>query len=156
MGYIEQSLAPGEELAYTTRLHWAMFVGPVLLMLVAVALLIGAAVQLHGPVVYVPVVIILLAACWFLARCVTFFSTEFGVTSQRLVTKRGLIGIATTEVMLNRIEAVQVAQTIGGRIFNYGDVVVTGTGGTNERFTMIISPNEFRAKVQEQLAKGSR
>jgi uncharacterized membrane protein YdbT with pleckstrin-like domain len=153
MGYIEKTLAPGEELAYTTRLHWAMFVGPVLLMLVATGLLVAAAVYLSSPVVYAPVVLMVIAALWFLGRTVTFYSTEFGVTSQRLVTKRGLIGIATSEVMLNRIEAVQVAQTIGGRIFNYGDVIVTGTGGTNERFPMIIHPNEFRAKVQEQLTQ---
>jgi uncharacterized membrane protein YdbT with pleckstrin-like domain len=152
MTYLERNLAPGETLAYLARLHWALFVMPVVAMMLAPVALILFAAKVHGPAVYVPVAVVVIALIWLLSRYVTYVSTEFGVTNHRVAMKRGLVGIQTKEIMLSRIEAIQVLQTISGRIFNFGDVIITGTGGSNERLAMIASPQQFRAQVQEQLA----
>ena len=152
MSYLERNLAPNETLAYLGRLHWGTFISPILAMLVAAAALVIFALEVHNAAVYLPVVGLLAALIWGFARYLTYITTEFGVTSQRVVMKKGLIGITTREIMLSRIEAIQVLQSIGGRIFGYGDVIVTGTGGTNEVFAMISRPADFRAQVQNQLA----
>lgn len=152
MSYLERNLAPNETLAYLGRLHWGTFISPLLAMLVAVAALGVFTFEIHNAAVYLPVVGLLAALMWGFARYLAYITTEFGVTSQRVVMKKGLIGIATREIMLSRIEAIQVLQSIGGRIFGYGDVIVTGTGGTNEVFAMISRPADFRAQVQSQLA----
>ncbi len=156
MTYLERNLAPGETLSYLARLHWALFAAPVALMVVAAVGFVPLATTVHGPVLYAPVVLIVVGLLWLAIRYVTYAATEFGVTSQRVVMKKGLIGIQTKEIILSRIEAIQVVQSIPGRIFNFGDVIVTGTGGSNERLTMIASPQEFRAQVQGQLADQSR
>jgi uncharacterized membrane protein YdbT with pleckstrin-like domain len=152
MSYLERNLAPNETLAYLGRLHWGTFISPIFAMLVAAAALVVFALEVHNAAVYVPVAGLLAALIWGFARYLAYITTEFGVTSQRVVMKKGLIGIATREIMLSRIEAIQVLQSIGGRIFGYGDVIVTGTGGTNEVFAMISRPADFRAQVQSQLA----
>ena len=156
MTYLERNLAPGETLSHLARLHWALFVAPVALMVVAAVGLVPLATSVHGPVVYAPIVLILVALVWLASRYITYAMTEFGVTSQRVVMKRGLIGIQTKEIMLSRIEAIQVVQSVPGRVFNFGDVIVTGTGGSNERLVMIASPQEFHAQVQGQLATAAR
>lgn len=152
MSYLEKNLAPGEELAYLGRLHWALFIGPIALLIVSALGLVPLVAHVHGPAVYAPIILIFVGLIWLLGRYLTYISTEFGVTSQRIVLKRGLIGIETKEIMLSRIEAIQVLQTIAGRVFNFGDVVVTGTGGSAERLATIAAPQRFRAYVQDQLA----
>jgi uncharacterized membrane protein YdbT with pleckstrin-like domain len=156
MTYLEKNLAPGETLAYLARLHWALFVMPVVVMVLAPVALVLVVTKVHGPAVYAPIALLVIALIWLLSRYVTYVTTEFGVTNQRVVLKKGLVGIETKEIMLSRIEAIQVLQTIPGRIFNFGDVIVTGTGGTNERLAMIAAPQQFRAQVQEQLASMAR
>jgi uncharacterized membrane protein YdbT with pleckstrin-like domain len=156
MTYLHKNLAPGETLAYLARLHWAMFVAPLVLMVLAPVALIIFAARMHGPAVYLPVALLAVALIWLVSRYVTYATTEFGVTNQRIVLKRGMIGIETKEIMLSRVEAIQVLQTVPGRVFNFGDVIVTGTGGTKERLTMIASPQAFRAQVQGQLADAAR
>jgi hypothetical protein len=41
-----------------------------------------------------------------------------------------------------------VNQGIAGRMFGYGDIVVTGSGGTEEAFPDIQAPLELRRAVQ--------
>jgi hypothetical protein len=41
-----------------------------------------------------------------------------------------------------------VNQTLGGRMWGYGNIVVTGSGGTEETFSSIQAPLEFRRAVQ--------
>jgi uncharacterized membrane protein YdbT with pleckstrin-like domain len=84
-------------------------------------------------------------------RFVRYVSSEFAVTNKRLVIKTGLVYRETLELVLTKLETIGVDQTIPGRIFNYGTIVVTGTGGTKEPFKDIAKPLEFRKHVQSQL-----
>jgi len=54
----------------------------------------------------------------------------------------------SVELLLNKIEAIAVDQSLVGRMFGYGNIVVTGSGGTREAFSQIQSPLEFRRAVQ--------
>ena len=54
------------------------------------------------------------------------------------------------------LEGIGVEQGLGGRLFGYGSIVVTGTGGTHERFNLIADPLEFRKQVQQQTATAQR
>ena len=62
-----------------------------------------------------------------------------------------LISIRSVEVLLPKVEAIQIEQDLWGRIFGYGTIIITGTGGTKEVFAMIENPYEFRSQVQKQL-----
>jgi hypothetical protein len=50
---------------------------------------------------------------------------------------------------LNKIESVNVDQTIMGRLLDYGSITIIGTGGTRESFPDIAAAVEFRKKFQE-------
>jgi uncharacterized membrane protein YdbT with pleckstrin-like domain len=74
-------------------------------------------------------------------------STELAVTDRRVIFKRGLIRRHTVEMNMDKVESVDVDQSILGRIFNYGDVTVRGTGASIEPLRMIGDPLHFRSRV---------
>ena len=75
-------------------------------------------------------------------------TSEFAVTTDRVVVKTGLLARNTIEIQLAKVESVQVSQDIVGRLLNYGTITVAGTGGTHEPFTLIDDPMGFRKAVQ--------
>jgi uncharacterized membrane protein YdbT with pleckstrin-like domain len=76
-------------------------------------------------------------------------TTEIAVTSRRVMIKKGLIRRITMEMNHGRIESYNVDQSILGRIFGYGTLVVNGTGTGHEVIEMIDNPLEFRRKALE-------
>lgn len=79
------------------------------------------------------------------------WSTEMVVTNRRVIFKAGIISRKTTEISLRKIESVGVQQSILGRILNYGDVVVTGTGHKANYFAEISAPMEFKQAIDTAL-----
>ena len=157
MGYVERHLLAGEQVVYKTRLHWVLFLKPALLFLGGVALavvlrqvqdppwlwMIGAAVALIGLV-------------WGLVHYVELMTSEFAVTSSRLIMKVGLISRYTTELLLTKVETIGVHQGLTGRLLGYGDLIVTGTGGAREVFRRVRDPIGFRNHVQQATLRPSR
>ncbi len=80
-----------------------------------------------------------------------YHSAEFGVSTQRVMVKRGVFTLRSTEILIPKIEAIQVEQNIWGRLLNFGTVTVIGTGGTQEVFPLIERPYDLRNAVQSQL-----
>jgi uncharacterized membrane protein YdbT with pleckstrin-like domain len=75
------------------------------------------------------------------------WTTETDVTNMRVVHKTGFIKRRTFEMSLDKVESVDVNQSILGRIFNYGDVTVRGVGEGAETIDTIASPLEFRNHI---------
>lgn len=145
MSYIDRHLLPGEVVTYRTRLHWKIFVVPVLVCLILVALALWAVSADRKPLAIPPVVIalILLLAAWIRRR-----SSEFAVTNKRVIIKLGVTTTRSMELLLPKIEGITVTQSLWGRMFGFGEIVVTGSGGTQEPFDGIQSPLDFRQAVQ--------
>jgi uncharacterized membrane protein YdbT with pleckstrin-like domain len=143
MSYVDQSLMPNERVAFRTRLSPILFAAPVAVALLGVLLL---ALGTYG---HVPgLLVLLVAALYGLVRYVSFATSEFAVTDKRVIMKVGVLKRRTLEMQLSKVEAVAIDQGIGGRIFGYGDILVSGTGGTKEQFRQIGRPLEFRRAVQ--------
>jgi uncharacterized membrane protein YdbT with pleckstrin-like domain len=80
-------------------------------------------------------------------------ATEMAVTNRRVVIKTGLMSRKTIEMLLNKVESIEVTETTGGRMLGYGTIVMIGTGGTSEPFRQIAQPLKFRNQVQQQIEK---
>jgi len=83
---------------------------------------------------------------------INYFSSEFGVTNKRVLIKTGFMGTHSFEMLLAKVEAIGVDQTLVQKIFNYGTIVISGTGGSKEKLPQIKGPFEFRRQVQQQIA----
>jgi uncharacterized membrane protein YdbT with pleckstrin-like domain len=75
------------------------------------------------------------------------------VTNRRVVVKQGLVSRKTIEMLLNKIETIEVSEPMVGRMLGYGSITIIGTGGTSEPFHKIAQPLPFRSEVQQQLEK---
>jgi uncharacterized membrane protein YdbT with pleckstrin-like domain len=157
MGYVERHLLPGERVLYKTRLHWVLFAKPVLVVVVG-ALLAGLLRQVPDPpwLWMIGGVVGLVGLVWGLVHYVEVMTSEFAVTTSRLIFKVGLISRYTTELLLAKVESIGVQQGLVGRLLNYGDLTVTGTGGAREVFRRVRDPIGFRNHVQQaSLGAGS-
>jgi len=150
--YIDDILQPGEKVLYSTNAHWIFYM-PAIAAWVAVLILL----VLSGTASAVPS---LMLVCWASAAVVaiaalywTFrawfhrFTTETDVTNMRVVHKTGFIQRRTFEMALDKIESVDVDQSILGRILNYGDVTINGVGEGREKIRTIASPLAFRSAI---------
>ena len=81
------------------------------------------------------------------------WTTEWAVTSRRLIFKRGWISRKTEELGLHRIEEVQLRQGLLGRIFSYGKVYVQGTGGGDIILPSMGSPMRFKRELDQAKAR---
>ncbi len=146
MSYVDRNLIEGERVVYRTRLHWLVFAMPILF---TVVVLLPAAWFLFNssgqPFAWVPLVITFLV---LLPAFIKRQSSDFAVTNKRVMMKSGVMTTRSVELLLNKIEAIAVDQSLAGRMFGYGNIVVTGSGGTREAFSHIQSPLAFRRAVQ--------
>jgi uncharacterized membrane protein YdbT with pleckstrin-like domain len=160
VGYIDKNLVSGEKLLYTTRLHWIVLVRPLLigLLLLAggVALLVGGYQgEIQGAaretMLIGGIVLVGLAGILVLSGFIRRNATEVAVTNMRVLIKTGLVERRSVEVLLAKVESINVEEPALGRILGYGSVIIRGTGGTFETFQLIARPNEFRREVQQQI-----
>ena len=87
---------------------------------------------------------------------VRYKSTELAVTTKRVIVKHGFIRRQTVEINLNKIESIQVDQGVLGRVFNFGSLVVAGTGTSHAPISGIAEPMAFRkAFIEAQDGAGS-
>jgi membrane protein YdbS with pleckstrin-like domain len=75
---------------------------------------------------------------------IRFKSIELAVTTKRIIVKHGFIRRETVEMNLNKVESIQVEQGMLGRMFNFGTLVVSGTGSSHAPLVGIADPMGFR------------
>ena len=164
MSYVESNLVPGEILIYQTRLHWVVMLwhlvlGCFLLVLPGALLLYsthsqtGIKSQTLQVMEIASAVLLVCGVVVILVGMVRRNATEMAVTNRRVVIKTGLASRKTIEMLLNKVESIEVSETTGGRMLGYGTIVVIGTGGTPQPFHKVAHPLEFRSQVQQQIEK---
>ena len=76
-------------------------------------------------------------------------TTEIAITNSRLVYKRGLVARQVGEMSIDRIEGVNVLQSVLGRIFNYGRIMVRGMGVGEVILPPLADPIKFRKSIEK-------
>ncbi len=146
MSYVDSNLLEGEHVLYRTRLHWRLFLPPIAFaLIVSIPLAWIAYADRWNVFAWIPVAIALL---WLIAAYIRRQTSEFVVTNKRVLMKVGVFTVRSIELLLAKVEAIAVHQSLSGRMLGYGDIVLTGSGGTKEPFSTIQSPLAFRNAVQ--------
>ena len=149
MSYLDRVLQPDETVLHRGNIHWLVYWPAAVFLLIALAGLYGYLMYPEQQTVAIAVTLVGavgLVIAWlvgFLKR----WSTEIAVTNRRVIFKEGLIARRTFEMNMDKIESVDVDQSIPGRIFNYGTVTVRGVGSGSEPLKRISSPLELRNRV---------
>jgi uncharacterized membrane protein YdbT with pleckstrin-like domain len=145
MSYLDKHLMSGERVVHRSSLHWTTYRWAILFAVFSLTL-IPAGKDAAGAVG----AFMVLAVAIGLAAYVRRSSSEFGVTNKRVIIKVGLLRTRSIETLLSKVEAIEVEQSLLGRMLGYGTIIVSGTGGTKEPFKRIEAPLDFRRHVQEQ------
>jgi len=151
MRYVDRVLQPGETIRQVTTVSRVAYLRGVVLCVIATAIWAWSSWspstlwQLTGFVVAAALFAIglyVLALAWW--RRMTI---EVAVTDRRVIYKTGFINRHTVEMHMDKIESVDVDQGIFGRLLNFGDITINGTGEGKERIREIDHPLEFRSHV---------
>lgn len=97
-----------------------------------------------------------LGLVFLVAAYIRYKSTELAVTTKRIIVKHGFISRQTIEINLNKAESIQVDQGVLGRLFDFGTLVISGTGTSHAPLTGIAEPMAFRKAFIEAQDSGSR
>ena len=102
VSYIDSNLLEGERVVFRTRLHWLLFLGPVLLTVI----------------VLFPVAWLLASGTWrsyawiplgfglfiLLVAAIKRLSSDFAVTNKRIMMKGGVYHMRSIELLLSKVE----------------------------------------------------
>ena len=129
MKFIESTLPDNETIEMEISFHWTHTLVAWLYLLVLGWLIIGVFL--------------------FISMYLEKWTTERSLTNRRLILKRGFIRRKTEEISFNRVEEVNLSQSILQRILGSGDIKVTGTGAGEIMLKNIDDPLEVQKKVNE-------
>lgn len=165
MAWPEDSLSTDETIVTSFRPHWKLLFIP-FLWFVALAVAAGFVVALFdGPVRLVFVAVFLvLAAILVVKPLVDWWWTRYVLTTERLITRTGLVAKTGVEIPLENITNVNFSQTFFERILGAGDLLVESAGTTGQsQFSNIPHPDDFQSvlyKTREarslELSSGTR
>jgi uncharacterized membrane protein YdbT with pleckstrin-like domain len=148
MSYVQTVIKPDERILATGHMHWIVYARGTITLLVALVVLLLPVTDAIAPLLrivgwlLVVVALVLLFQAWFLQ-----WTTEIAVTNLRVIQKRGFIRRVTGEMNMDKVESVIVDQTLFGRLFDYGSIVVRGTGSGIEGLHFIAHPIELRSTI---------
>ena len=149
--YIDDILQPGEKVLYSTNAHWIFYLPAIAAWIVAAILLFMSRATITEGIILLCLSASAVAAIaglyWSFKAWFHRWTTETDVTNMRVVHKTGFIKRRTFEMSLDKVESVDVNQSILGRILNYGDVTVNGVGEGTETIKTIASPLAFRNSI---------
>ncbi len=172
MLYVQQSLTKDEELVYVGRFHW-MYTAQAIMNIVwgfvsCIGVIwaglyitghfldgfysdsmIGQIRELHPLVRIAAFVFFIMGLYAFAQMMIVKATTEIAITNSRLIYKRGLVARHVGEMSIDRIEGVNVLQSILGRILNYGRVVVRGMGVGEVVLPPLEAPIDFRRAIEK-------
>jgi len=128
--YVEDALIKDEKVIYTGNISlWS------LTSLIALGILLLSVFGLG---------LIFLAAAY-----IRYKTTELAITNKRIIAKFGFIRRQTVELNINKVESLQVNQSILGRIFDFGTLIISGAGNPQAPIPGISDPMAFRRAFME-------
>jgi uncharacterized membrane protein YdbT with pleckstrin-like domain len=147
MNYLRRHLMPNEQLVAQTELHWIIFFSTTIY---SCLFLIYLAYRPKGMPAIMDIGGFIFIVILWLNVLIRYLNTEYAISKSRILMKQGFIQTRTYDLLVSRIESVQLHQSLLAKIFGYGTVVMTGTGGDQIRFIDIADVVPFYQKVLEQ------
>ena len=149
--YIDEILQPGEKVLYSTNAHWMFYLPAIAAWILALVLLILSRTATTEGIILLclaaSAIVAIVGLYWTVRAWFHRWTTETDVTNLRVVHKTGFIKRRTFEMALDKVESVDVNQSILGRLLDYGDVTILGVGEGKETIATIAAPLAFRNSI---------
>jgi uncharacterized membrane protein YdbT with pleckstrin-like domain len=154
VSYASSVLQTGEAIKAVGKLHWIVFLRGFVFAAIGIVLLFygydtqtDARRDLASILVIVGGLCLLIGAVLILSAWFHRWITEISVTTHRVIYKTGFIRRHTVEMNMDKVETVDVDQSILGRLLGFGTIRVRGTGQSIESLRGIAHPIELRNAI---------
>jgi uncharacterized membrane protein YdbT with pleckstrin-like domain len=151
MSFAKENLSKGEKIVYHTQQHWVLFIESVSIILTGLLILYlsytyaGEATQYVN---YLSYGTLLFGLGKFVIEYIHHHSSEFVITTERVIIKVGVFKSTSLAIPLSKIESVEVNQSFFGQLLDFGSIHITGTGTATSKFEFMNHPGMFRKKIQ--------
>ncbi len=157
MTFPKKNLNPGETVVLDMHPHWWYFAEPAFALLGSITLgilvlTIDNESSTTTALSYVAIAALVASALWLISRYVKWVTTNFVLTSNRVIFRSGIIAKRGVEIPINRVNNVNFNQTIFERIVGAGDLLIESGGEEGQsRYTDIRHPDEVQRMIHVQL-----
>jgi uncharacterized membrane protein YdbT with pleckstrin-like domain len=149
-----------EEITVDLHPHWIYFAEPVLALVGSIVLAILALSLTDGTVrtflAFIIVALIVVSAGWLIIRYLKWSTTNFVITTHRLIFRSGIFAKHGVEIPLERVMNVNFNQSIFERIVGAGDLLIESGGKDGQqRFSDIRKPEQVQNLIHAQIESNS-
>lgn len=136
------------QIVHQSYLHWIIFFWPIVLMSASIYL------AMTYELIYTPALIVaFIGLAWFLVIWMSYQFSSLTIKNRQVILRTGFFVRETIDIPLNKIESIDIRQSLLGALLKYGNLVITGTGGTKQFINNIQAPLTCRRCI-EQLMHG--
>lgn len=133
-----------DNVVYFAKLHWIIFLGPVLFLLAA--MMLGT---YFTPLHMLAGILAIFSLCWIAFTWVNYYFSSLTIQKKRVILRTGIVVRQTVDIPLSKIETIDIRQSIPGSLFHYGALVITGTGGTRHLVNYLQKPLTCRRYIEQ-------
>lgn len=140
MPYPRELLNDDEEIIFDRHPHWSYMLGPIGMVALGVlaTIVIGVFMWQY---IWLGFIVIALFCIGSLGRYLRWQTTQFVLTSARIIIRQGILAKHGLEIPLDRVMNISYHQTILERILKVGDLVVESAGESgHQTFTDVAQP----------------
>lgn len=143
MNSINDGLVENETIIYRTHCHWAILLGPILLVVIG-----GLALQSQG---YHAMILMAFGVLWGICANINLRRSQIVLTKKRLIVNIGFPLKRSHDIPLNEIAVVDFYQPSLGSMLNFGKLILVFKEKKKLAVRFISSPAEFVKEVQQQI-----
>jgi membrane protein YdbS with pleckstrin-like domain len=145
---VDNDLLENERVVYQTRLHWALFLGPAMVIVIG-----GLSFPAKG---MRALILIAIGLAWGIISYFKYNRSLIRVTNKRVLIRSSFLVKKSFTISLSDISFVDFYQPSLGAILNFGRITLLHGGKMKSVFRLVASPGEFVAAVREQVASMRR
>jgi hypothetical protein len=143
MNSLDSQLTKDETIVYRTKCHWAMFLGPILLIILG-----GLALKSQG---FSAIVLMAFGLVWGIFSYVSLYGSDIGLTRKRVLINAGFPLLKAYDIPLNEIVAIDYYQPTLGSMLDFGKIIIVHNRQSRCSIRFVSSPAEFVTKVRQQI-----
>jgi uncharacterized membrane protein YdbT with pleckstrin-like domain len=144
-----------EQIVLDLRPHWWFFVGPAFWLFASVVATVAVTTLWNdepNAVVYALIALVVLMVVWLLLRLAKWTTTQFVVTTERLIARQGVIAKKGIEIPLERINDITFNQNVRERLMGSGDLMIQSGGERGQQhFSNIRRPARVQNEINRQM-----
>ncbi len=152
MPYPKKLLNDYEELAVDLHPHWWYFAEAVFAFVVSIVIGLIVMGTDESWLKWLALALIVASAIWVLIRYLKWATTNFVITSDRVIFREGVVAKSGIEIPLERVNSVHFNQSVFERMIGAGDLLIeSGAEGGQQRFTDVHNPDKIQNLIHSQM-----